>query len=285
MNEQVTYAVRAAALFVALLAPLSVVAQVPVDGGQSRRISTCKYVVTFSPGSDRLTHDALRVVNEAARQAQSNGNHLISIDPHWGTGEMPELVTRRFREIEQELNRVRDPDDRIWMVRVFDASPTRPQAFITVCAPPDSAQYLNTPAPADPNQLVAIQVGHVRLAIALRYLGPGYWRDTPLEPMTVGDMMQLSFGWPGLQDATSNVMHRCAEEQTHGVYCDDSILLYLGTRNGRRFEGLAQSPSTQTADYIRVVGEVYGARFFIKKSHMPEPRGGYFEANTNRPTV
>jgi hypothetical protein len=244
------------------------------DNASSRRVSTCGYVIAFASNSDELTASSRMVIAEAAHEASRNSSHLITVAAYWASGELPEMASRRREVVKNELDRVKSPNDRVWLNTMAHDTPTEAEAYVTVCGPVSDVEM--PPAPQDPDRLVSLRIGPTDLAIPLRYLGPSYWRDTPLETMNLGGMMTIWLGWPGLQDWTSDTLRRCLEEQMQrGLYCDERLLIYLQAPNSF-LEGPRQPPSSQPAEYIPIEGLVFGASFFVHRQGAKTV--GYLEA-------
>lgn len=196
------------------------------DRSISRRISTCRYFVGFSENSDRLSEIARAIVDEAAQEAARNDSRSIRIVAYSLGSEPAELATRRRAEVERELDRVTAPEGRVSkFAGALSDDPTRSAAaYINVCDPNNIAQTKQS-LPKDPDQPVEFLFGSERLVIPLRYLHRYFWRDTPFEPVErKGLWSALQLGWPGLQDATTELVRRCEDEH---IGCRDVIAVSL----------------------------------------------------------
>jgi hypothetical protein len=245
------------------------------DNTSSRQVSTCGYVIAFPSNSDELTASSRMVIAEAAHEASRNPSHLIAVTAYWASGETPDMARRRREAVKSELDRVKSPDDRVWLSTTTHDPPKEAEAYVTVCGLIDDVEVQRTP-PSDPDRLVNLRVGSARLAIPLRNLGPTYWRHTPLEPVNIGDMMTLWLGWPGLQDWIPATLRHCLEEEMRrGRHCDERLLVYLQAPTALSV-GPLQPPSSQPTEYTPIADPIFGAKFFVHSDGAKTV--GYLEA-------
>jgi hypothetical protein len=117
--------------------------------------------------------------------------------------------------------------------------------------------------PADPDQIVMFIKGPVRLAVRLRYLDPFYWRNPPREKVDPTGETLMRLGWPGLEDATSEVVRRCDKR----VVCRDVIIVSVDYPRVSMLNGFGVLTccATDGSSLLRSLPHVGGADLFLEK--------------------
>lgn len=149
------------------------------DAAPSIRNSTCGFRINFAPGSETLSASARLILQQAVQaSAERGGIFAVTVDT------LP-LGLRRADAVARYVKAIA-PSRAASIEARSSSHPFGDQAIVFICSPTELESARDRPA--DPNIIVSLDLGRVRLRIPLPDASPLMRVNTPLTPETAGEI-------------------------------------------------------------------------------------------------
>jgi hypothetical protein len=231
------------------------------DGAPSRRLSTCRYRISFDAWSTAISPNGRAVLAEAVRTSSTNGSRgVIEVVPRDSPWEGGKIRLQRAEAIMEELGGrgiVREP------TRTSVDNPGRfnPSTDLNVCDRIEPGSVDRPPMPP-PSEIVPMEISGVRLSVPARLLYQNYWRDRPIEAEHRSGL-SFNVAWPTLEPAaTFAIDRRCRAE---GI-CESYVAVSIAVRDPLSPELDAGGRDWLARQVRRAPGTWEGLRFDLPRN-------------------
>ncbi|TCZ53673.1 hypothetical protein [Roseicella aquatilis] len=256
------------------MAPESLVSPEPT-GDPSRRLSTCRYQVSFPVGGTVISPHGRKLIADAVREVHDKGSQgVVLVTPAQSPREGGAVQQQRGDAVSTELRRSGLAADDIETSIVFLDHPKLldPKVYLDICGRRTEATLNALPMPSM-DRIVHYELRGVRLAVPLPYLNPHLWIDTPIGVQRTGELT-FHLGWPGLKPVRGGGRRdqRCQFDPV----CWHHLSLRLDPPPLSAPELGVLRPTWSDGDMRRLPGTLAGLHFLASPSTLPPVRYAHF---------